>query len=227
MLGGSHVKMSVSGVAEIRLFASGRTLTPELCVARVLEEAADWKFDVVSLGFPGRVTEHGPAAEPGNLGSGWVGFDYEAAFRRPIRIVNDAVMQALGGYTGGRMLFLGLGTGLGSTLVTEHVVVPLDLGALPWRRPLTIAECIGRQGFEQHGKLRWQQDVAQVIDVLCNAVHADYVLLGGGNATLVDPLPQQTQRGGNEDAIKGGFRLWEETVEPHDRRPSRAWRVVR
>ena len=226
-IGGSHVKMKVSGAGESRRFPSGRGLTAHDCVARVRAMVADWTYDVVSLGYPGQVTEAGPALEPGNLAAGWVGFDYEQAFGCPVRIVNDAVMQALGGYTGGRMLFLGLGTGLGSALVSEHVVIPLELGTLPWLPTGTVAEWIGRDGLERSGHDRWMRDVAGVTQTLRCALLADYVLLGGGNATRVDPLPEGVRRGGNEDAFEGGFRLWEDFVEPHDRRPLHVWRVLR
>ena len=225
-IGGSNVKMKVSGVSESRRFASGKALTAQACVAEVLAMVADWQFDVVSLGYPGPVTEDGPAVEPGNLAPGWVEFDFESAFNCPIRIVNDAVMQALGGYTGGRMLFLGLGTGLGSALVSEHVVVPLELGTLPWSPYGTIAEWVGREGLERSGRARWLEEVERVTQTLRAALQADYVLLGGGNAKHVEQLPDGVRRGGNEDAFRGGFRLWEDIVEPHDRRPPRVWRVL-
>ena len=226
-IGGSNVKMSLSGKREARRFTSGKRLTAASCVNRVLAMVADWNFDVVSLGYPGQVTEKGPAVEPGNLAPGWVDYDYEAAFQCPVRIVNDAVMQALGGYTGGRMLFLGLGTGLGSALVSEHVVVPLELGSLPWFPKGTIADWVGRAGLERTGRLRWMRTVTQVTRTLQSALQADYVLLGGGNAKHVRRLGEGVRRGGNDDAFEGGFRLWEDVVEPHDRQPSKAWRVIR
>lgn len=226
-IGGSNVKMKVSGASQTRRFASGRHLTAQACVTEVLAMVADWRFDVVSLGYPGQVTAEGPAVEPGNLACGWVGFGYEDAFNCPVRIVNDAVMQALGGYSGGRMLFLGLGTGLGSALVSEHVVVPLELGSLPWLPNGTIAESIGREGRKRVGPERWMEDVARATQTLRAALQADYVLLGGGNAKHVDPLPEGVRRGGNGDAFEGGFRLWEDLVEPHDRRPVKVWRVIR
>lgn len=225
-VGGTHVKMLVSGAEEPRRFDSGPDLTAARLVERVREVAADWTYDVVSLGFPGKVDADGPADEPGNLGSGWVGFDYSEAFEKPVRVANDAVMQALGGYDGGRMLFLGLGTGLGSALVTEHVVVPLELGCLPYDGR-TLAEVLGRDGLARQGKKAWQAAVARVTPTLMTALSADYVVLGGGNAKKVHPLPPATRRGGNDDAIRGGFRLWEEMVEPHDRPSAPVWRVVR
>jgi polyphosphate glucokinase len=225
-IGGSHVKLSVTGATKSRRFDSGRALTPDLLVEQVRATTADWRYDVISLGFPGVVARGAPAAEPGNLGDGWVGFDFHEAFGRPVRLVNDAVMQALGAYEGGRMLFLGLGTGLGSALVTEHVVIPLELGNLPSRRGGTMADRVGRKGLEQNGRDSWVAEVHDVTGVLQDALLAEYVVLGGGNAKFVDPLPPRTRRGGNKDAFTGGFRLWEEIVEPHSQEPQRVWRVV-
>lgn len=226
-IGGSHVKLMATGAPEPRRFASGPELTPEALVSTVRAMTAGWHYDVISLGYPGAVDASGPRAEPGNLGPGWVGFDFSRAFGVPVRVVNDAVMQALGGYDGGRMLFLGLGTGLGSALVTEHVVVPLELGCLPYGDGRTIADHLGRAGLEASGAAAWKRAVGDVTAVLRTAFAADYVVLGGGNASQVDPLPPHTRPGGNDDAFTGGFRLWEEMVEPHDRRPPAVWRVVR
>jgi polyphosphate glucokinase len=226
-IGGSRVKMLVSGADDRRRFDSGKELTPHVFVAQVREATADWHYDVISIGYPGTVDANGPSAEPGNLGNGWVSFDFEAAFGRPVRVINDAAMQALGGYDGGRMLFLGLGTGVGAALVTEHVVIPLELGCLPYCPSDTVFDRLGDAGLETYGEQQWIASVTQVTTMLKEAFVADYVLLGGGNAKLVQPLPAGARRGGNEDAFKGGFRLWEEVVEPHDRRPSTVWRVVR
>ncbi|MBA2301638.1 MAG: ROK family protein [Acidobacteria bacterium] len=226
-VGGSHVKLAIGAGNWSARFESGSGLTPSTLVSGVLDEVAGHEFDVVSLGYPGAVNRDGPAAEPGNLGEGWVGFDFPGAFERPVRIVNDAVMQAVGGYDGGRMLFLGLGTGLGSALVTEQVVVPLELGTLPYGRGETLAERVGHRGLEKHGKLVWRRAVEQVTGALRAAFVADYVMLGGGNAEHLETLPAGARLGGNEDAFAGGFRLWEEVVEPHDRRPPAVWRVVR
>lgn len=226
-VGGSHVKMRTSTQPKPRSFVSGPDLTPPLLVQGVLEQVRGWQYDVISLGYPGAVHNNTPAADPGNLAEGWVGFDFGKAFDRPIRIVNDAVMQALGGYDGGRMLFLGLGTGLGSALVTEHVVVPMELGSLPYANGQTLAERLGREGLKTHGKEAWLKDVDGVTRALRVAFAADYVVLGGGNAEKVDDLAEGVRRGGNEDAFAGGFRMWEEVVEPHDRSPAAVWRVVR
>jgi polyphosphate glucokinase len=226
-VGGSHIKLAATDAPEPRRVDSATDLTPEALVAAVRDSTRDWHFDVISLGYPGAVNAGGPTADPGNLGTGWVGFDFEHAFGMPVRIVNDAVMQALGGYDGGRMLFLGLGTGLGSALVSEHVVVPLELGCLPYGDGATIADHLGREGFAALGKERWNEAVSAVTATLRQAFFADYVVLGGGNAAQVDPLPPSTRRGGNDDAFAGGFRLWEETIEPHDRVPPAVWRVIR
>lgn len=226
-IGGSQVKMRTSGTVEPRTFDSGKDLTPHALVEKVREATADWKYDVISLGYPGAVDARGPRAEPGNLGDGWVRFDFSKAFDKPVRVLNDAALQALGGYDGGRMLFIGLGTGVGSALVTEHVVVPLELGCLPYGPRETLFDRLGAAGLEKTGEAAWLKAVAEVTSMLREAFMADYILLGGGNATNVQPLPQGTRRGGNEDAFTGGFRLWEEVVEPHDRRSAAVWRVVR
>jgi polyphosphate glucokinase len=169
----------------------------------------------------------GPESDPGALGGGWVGFDFEKAFAKRVLVVNDAAMQALGADDGGRMLFLGLGTGLGSALVTDRVVIPLELGSLPYHRGETMADRLGRRGLKEHGESAWKEAVAEAVGVLRRALAVDYVVLGGGNASLVDPLPDGARQGGNEDAFTGGFRLWEEEVVPHDVPPAAAWRVVR
>jgi predicted NBD/HSP70 family sugar kinase len=226
-VGGSNVKMRASGDEAPRRFRSGTSLTPGALVAGVQDAARGWRYDVISLGVPGRVGARGPEAEPGNLGDGWIGFDFEQAFGKPVRLVNDAVMQALGAYRDGRMLFLGLGTGLGSALVSEHVVVPLELGSLPFRSGGTLADRLGRAGLRASGLEQWTADVHEAAAVLRTAFAAEQIVLGGGNAKLVAPLPPGTRRGSNDDAFTGGIRLWEERVELHDQRPHRVWRVVR
>jgi polyphosphate glucokinase len=226
-VGGSHVKLYAGSCADVRRFDSASDLTPRMLVDQTLVHTRDWRYDVISLGIPGIVSRGRPQAEPGNLGSGWIEFDFEQAFGKPVRVVNDAVLQALGAYDGGRMVFLGLGTGLGSTLVTEHVVIPLELGNLPLRDGATMAQRLSRQGFKASGASRWLEDVHDASCILRSAFDADYLVLGGGNAKRVDPLPPGVRRGGNQDACTGGFRLWEEIVEPHDREPQRVWRVVR
>jgi polyphosphate glucokinase len=225
-IGGSSVKALVTGRAARVRFASGPHLTPAELVRQVQTHAADWDYDVVSIGYPGAAGPNGPLAEPGNLGRGWVGYDFTHAFGRPVRMVNDAAMQALGGYEGGRMLFLGLGTGLGSTLVADRVIVPLELGMLPFTRKETLGERLGKAGLARHGLQLWREGVSRATVTLRSAFAADYVVLGGGNASKVEVLPPQTKRGGNADAFRGGFRLWEERVEPHDGPSPVSWRVV-
>jgi polyphosphate glucokinase len=176
-------------------------------VARVREATADWHYDVVSIGYPGTVDANGPSAEPGNLGNGWVNFDFEAAFGRPVRVINDAAMQALGGYDGGRMLFLGLGTGLGSTMILDGVIAPMELGHLPYRKA-TFEDYVGERGLERLGTKRWRKAVLETIAYLTAAVEPGYVVLGGGNARELDELPPNSRLGRNEDAFLGGFRLW-------------------
>lgn len=226
-IGGSHVKMLSSNATEPRKFDSEPNLPPDALVERVLAHTQGWQFDVITVGYPGAVGGYGPRFEPGNLGTGWVGFDFEQAFGRPVRIVNDAVMQAIGAYDGGRMLFLGLGTGLGSALITDHVAVYMDLGNLPWPGGRTLGERLGRSGLEDDGEDMWQRSVTFAIETLRHAFVADYVVLGGGQAERVTSLPPDTRRGGNEDAFIGGFRVWEEAVEPLDHPANPAWRILR
>ena len=226
-IGGSHVKLTTTTRSEFCRFDSADDLGPEELVRRVNAEAADWDYDVISVGFPGRVEENTPAAEPGNLGHGWIGFDFARALGKPTRVINDASLQALGAYDEGRMLFLGLGTGLGSVLITERVIVPLELGELSDSSGETLGDRLGRKGLESGGEARWQRSVVEVTSMLRRAFSADYIVLGGGNASLVDRLPDGVRRGGNDDAVTGGDRLWREAVEPHDGTPSAWWRVVR
>jgi polyphosphate glucokinase len=226
-IGGTRVKLGASGSNETRRFKSGREMTPDSFMEKVRWKTAGWRYDVVAIGYPGTVHEHGPAAEPGNLAPGWVGFDFEAAFARPVRVVNDAVMQALGAYQSGRMLFLGLGTGVGSALITEHVLIPLELGCLPHVGGGTLVDRLGRAARKRDGHSAWQGAVVEAVPTLRTAMLADYVVLGGGNGEKVEPLPPFTRRGSNDDAMRGGFRLWEEIVEPHDQKSADVWRVVR
>jgi polyphosphate glucokinase len=207
-VGGSHVKVLASGQVERRRFASGPDLTPERMVAGVQEAAAGWDWDVLSVGVPAPVRDNRVAADPVNLGDGWVGFDFERAFGKPTKLINDAAMQALGSFDGGKMLFLGLGTGLGSALVTDGNVEPLELAHLPYRKA-TFEDYVGERGLQEHGKKRWRKDVLDVIERLRAAVNADYVVLGGGNAKLIDELPPYVRLGSNANAFVGGFRLWD------------------
>src|SRR5262245_21833890 len=208
-VGGRGLKVLATGQSEPRRRASGPHLTPQDMVAAVQELAEDWPYEAVSIGYPGQVGDHGPRSEPGNLGDGWVGFDFPAAFGKPVRIVNDAAMQALGSYDGARMLFLGLGTGLGSTLIAEHVIVPLELGRLPYPGGhATLGDVLGRRGLKRLGKKKWRRAIDQVDPDLMAALLADYVVLGGGNAKRVKHVPGGARLSNNLTAFRGGFRLW-------------------
>ena len=208
-VGGSKVKLLASGETEPRRIPSGPQLSPVKMVERVKALSRDWDYDAVSIGYCGLVGGSGPLAEPENLGSGWVGFDFAAAFGRPVRIVNDAAMQALGSYDGGRMLFLGLGTGLGSVLIIEHTLVPLELGELRHRAGETYSARLGRKALEQAGKKAWRKRVLKLVPSLQRAFLADYLVLGGGNAKLLkEPLPPGVRLGHNLTAFRGGYRLW-------------------
>jgi polyphosphate glucokinase len=208
-VGGTNVKLLATGRPDRVKLDSGRTLTPERMVTAVQQATSDWAYDVVSMGYPGPVRDGQPTVEPHNLGRGWVGFDYARAFGRPIRIINDAAMQALGSHEGGRMLFLGLGTGLGSALVVNGVVQPLELAHLPYRRGHTFEAYVGAAGLERLGRRRWRHYVADVTERLATAMQVDYVVLGGGNAKKLDELPRGARLGANANAFIGGFRLWD------------------
>lgn len=213
-IGGTHVKILATGKKERREFESGPKLTPQSMVAGVKKLAKDWKYEVVSIGYPGLVRFNRPIAEPRNLERGWVGFNFETAFKRPVRIINDAAMQALGSYRGGTMLFLGLGTGLGSAMVVEGVVVPLELGQLFYKKG-TLEDYLGLRGLERLGRKKWQQEVEYCIGRLVSSLHTDDVVLGGGNVKKLNTLPEGCRGGDNVNAFLGGFRLWE-----NDRVPS-------
>jgi polyphosphate glucokinase len=191
-----------------REFVSGPHLSAKEMVKSVKALTKDWSYDVVSVGYPGPVAHDRPLAEPHNLGRGWVGFDFAKAFGRPTQVVNDALMQALGSYEGGRMLFLGLGTGLGSAMIVDGVAVPMELGHLPYRKDKTYEDYAGAAGLQRHGKKKWRREVADIVKRLIAALEPDSVVLGGGNAEHVGRLPPKTRLGDNANAFKGGFRLW-------------------
>jgi polyphosphate glucokinase len=207
-VGGSHVKVLASDEPEARRADSGPDLTAAQMVESVKKLTADWTWDCVSVGVPSPVHGGRVAAEPVNLGEGWVGFDYAAAFGKPTKVVNDAAMQALGSYEGGRMLFLGLGTGLGSALVADGFVQPMELGHLPYKKG-TFEDYVGSAGLGKRGKRRWRLDVADAVAKLSAALEPEYVVLGGGNARKLGPLPPNARLGSNENAFIGGFRLWD------------------
>jgi polyphosphate glucokinase len=216
-IGGTHVKILATGHEERQEFESGPKLTPQAMVANVKKLVKDWKYDLVSIGYPGRVRSNRPIAEPRNLAKGWVGFNFEAAFRRPVKIVNDAAMQALGSFRGGTMLFLGLGTGLGSAMVLEGVVIPFELGQLSYKRG-TVEDYLGLRGLQRLGKKKWRQEVAYCIGRLVPALQVDEVVLGGGNVKKLKRLPEGCRGGDNVDAFLGGFRLWEDEHLPRSPR---------
>ena len=207
-VGGSHVKALLSDESEHRRFKSGPRLTPAAMVDGVLRLADGWSFERVSVGIPTPVRGGKPIAEPVNLGEGWVGFDFDEAFGVPTKVVNDAVMQAVGSYEGSRMLFLGLGTGLGSALIVDGIVEPLELGHLPFRKK-TFEDYVGERALERHGKKQWRKAVFETVGQLAAALEPDYVVIGGGGVEELDELPPNSRRGDNENAFKGGFRLWE------------------
>jgi predicted NBD/HSP70 family sugar kinase len=216
-VGGNNVKLLATGRREARRVPSGPTLTAARMAAAVRKAAADWAYDAVSIGFPGPVHQGHPAQEPVNLGGGWVRFDYAKAFGRPVRIVNDAVMQALGSYRGGRMLFLGLGTGLGAALVVEGHLQPLEIAHLPYRSGKTYEELLGKRAQDRMGKKRWRRMVAEIVPRLYDAFQVDEVVIGGGNAKQLKELPRGARLGDNANAFSGGFRMWEAATKRRKR----------
>jgi polyphosphate glucokinase len=224
-IGGTHVKILATGETEKRELASGTTLTPAAMVGQVKALATRWHFDRVAMGYPGPVLANRPVAEPHNLAPGWVGFDFAKAFGCPVKIVNDAAMQALGSYRGGKMLFLGFGTGLGTTLIADGIVEPMELGHLPYRKA-TYEDYVGLRGLERLGKKRWRERVEDVIARLAAALEPDDIVLGGGNAKLLKDLPPKCRLGDNANAFIGGFRLWERETPPPASAAARATRSV-
>jgi polyphosphate glucokinase len=215
-IGGTNIKVASSDRRVPIKIPSGANFTAAMMAKDVLAATAGWEYDGISLGYPGPVTDDAPLCEPHNLAPGWIDFNYAKAFGKPIRFINDAAMQALGGYRGGRMLFLGTGTGLGSALIFDGTVVPLELAHLPYRKGRTYEEYIGLAGLERRGKKRWRRSVLDVIERLKAAFICDYVLLGGGNAKLMRDLPPHVIVGANENAIRGGLEIWNhERREPH------------
>src|SRR2546422_1827075 len=208
-IGGTHVKVLATGQNAQREFDSGQALTPNRMVSGVRKLAADWTYDVVSIGYPGPVLRDRPVSEPWNLGKGWAGFNFGAAFKRPVKVVNDAAMQALGSYKRGKMLFLGLGTGLGSALIVDGIIEPMELGHLPYKKA-TFEDYVGIRGLERYGKKKWRRYVADVVERLVAALEPDEVVLGGGNVKKLKALPKGCRAGDNSNAFRGGFRLWEE-----------------
>jgi ROK family len=220
-IGGTHVKLLISR-AKKRKFKSGPKMTPREMVSQIKAELNGWKFDAISIGFPSPVRNGRILNEPKHLGKGWVAFNFERALRKPVRIINDAAMQALGSYRGGRMLFLGLGTGLGSALVLRNILLPLELGDLPYRNRRIIEDFLGKPGIAALGPKQWQRDVIRAVEQLKKSLIADYVVLGGGNAKKLKALPKGAERGHNRNAFLGGERLWQ--TDPRTRRPK--WKII-
>ena len=216
-IGGTHVKVLATGQNAHREFESGPTLTPKRMISGVRKLVTGWNYDVVSIGYPGPVLRDRPISEPWNLGKGWVGFNFKSALKRPVKIVNDAAMQALGSYQRDKMLFLGLGTGLGSAMIVDGVVEPMELGHLPYKKA-TFEDYVGIRGLEKHGKKKWRKFVADVVQRLIAALEPDDVVLGGGNVKKLKKMPSGCRAGENDNAFRGGFRLWKQAER---RAPSR------
>jgi len=208
-IGGTNVKILATGQMQMRKIPSGKDMTPLRMVQAVKARSRGWQYDRVSIGFPAPVVHGELVKEPVNLGQGWVGFDFAKRFRKPVKLINDAAMQALGSYDGGTMLFLGLGTGLGSALIINHVVAPLELAHLPYRNRQTFEDYVGQRGLDRFGKQKWRRYVEDVTAQLRAALVADYIVLGGGNAKKLKVLPPHCRLGDNSNAFLGGFRLWE------------------
>jgi polyphosphate glucokinase len=207
-VGGTHVKVRVTGQPAATKIPSGSDMTAAKMVRDVKRVAKDWTYDAVSIGYPGPVIHSRPVQEPHNLAAGWLGFDFGKAFGCPVKVINDAAMQALGSYKGGRMLFLGLGTGLGSAMIVDGLLEPMELAHLPYKNGKTYEDYVGLRGFERLGKKSWRRHVADVVKCLKAALGADYVVLGGGNAKLIKKLPPGARLGDNQNAFAGGVRMW-------------------
>jgi polyphosphate glucokinase len=219
-VGGTHVKILATGQRVKRQFASGPTMTPEQMVIGVRKLTEDWKYDVVTIGYPGPVLNGKPLTEPHNLGTGWIGFDFQAAFRCPVKLINDAAMQALGSYKGGRSLFLGLGTGLGSAFIVDGMVEPMELAHLPYKKG-AFEDYVGLRGLKKHGAKKWRRRVTDVVTRLRAALGADEIVLGGGNAKRLRELPPGCRLGDNGCAFRGGFHIWNESGKRRARAPVR------
>ncbi|HWG42843.1 MAG TPA: ROK family protein [Gemmataceae bacterium] len=208
-VGGTHVKVRVQGQDEVRKCPSGPDLTPPEMIEEVQAATKDWSYDRITIGYPGPVVDGVIQLEPVNLGKGWLGFDFEKGLGKAVKLINDAAMQALGSYEGGRMLFLGLGTGLGSSLVYNNFLLPMELGHLPYKKGHSFEEYVGQSGMKRLGRRKWKNAVFDVVTRLRNAFMADYVVLGGGNVKKLDELPPACRMGDNSNAFLGGLRLWE------------------
>jgi len=226
-IGGSNVKFAVFGSDVKRKFKSGPSLTPGRMVKEVLAATRDWQYDVISIGFPGPVHEGKPVGAPKHLGRGWAGFDYRGKFKKPVKLINDAAMQALGSYTGGRMLFIGLGTGFGSAFISQDILIPLELCNLPYTDGKSIEDFLCKESLKMIGKQKWQVLVHDVVEQFKASFITDYIVIGGGNAKhLVPPLPKGVKLGHNENALLGGYRLWNVKPGRHRKFINDAWVVA-
>jgi polyphosphate glucokinase len=217
--GGSNIKLMRSGSTDRIKFSSGPQFTPRQLMAGIRKHAPEWEYDVVSLGLPIPIVHDKPVREPNNLGRGWIKFDFQAAFGKPTRLINDAAMQALGSYEGGRMLFLGLGTGLGSAMILDHVLIPLELGELSYSPQRTFEDMLGREGRRRLGQKRWEEALDRIVFILRRAFVTDYFILGGGNARRVEHLPKDVRLGDNRNAFQGGLRVWGHGLGRADKTP--------
>jgi polyphosphate glucokinase len=208
-VGGTHVKLLMTGQKEPTKFVSGPRMTAALAVRDIKQAVKGWKFDCVSIGYPGPIINGHPLREPHNLGGGWMGTDFAKALGHPVKLINDAAMQALGSYKGGKMLFLGLGTGLGSAMISDGFLEPMELAHLEYKKGKTYEDYLGIRGLEKYGKKKWRREVFKVTELLKTALQADYVVLGGGNAKKLKALPPGARLGSNDNAFTGGFRLWQ------------------
>ncbi|NBX36350.1 MAG: ROK family protein [Planctomycetes bacterium] len=209
-IGGTNVKVRVESDPQKRAFPSGPTLTPQQMLDGVKELAKDWEYDAVSIGLPAPIVKNQPARDPVNLGAGWKDFDYDSGFAKPVKLINDAAMQAVGSYEGGRMLFLGLGTGLGSCLIAQHVIIPTELAHMPYKKGGSFEDYVGKKALKKNGRKRWEKNVHKVAEILSAALLPDYVVIGGGNAANLKEIPANCRLGDNANAFLGGFRLWQQ-----------------
>jgi polyphosphate glucokinase len=212
-VGGTHVKLLVTGMKQPILIPSGPTMTPRAMVRQVKAAVKSIPYDVVSMGYPGPVVHGKPWQEPHNLGKGWIGFDFRRALGRPVKVINDAAMQALGSYKKGRMLFLGLGTGLGSAMIADGVLEPMEMGHMPYKHGKTYEDYLGIRGLKRLGRKKWEREVTKVVELMRAALEPEEVVLGGGNAKKLKKLPPGTRLGNNDNAFRGGFELWNEDVD--------------
>lgn len=223
-IGGTSVKLWHTAHEEHRKFASGKDLTPEKMVEQAKALVEDWEWEAIALGLPCRVSNGRPVEDPQNLGPGWVAYNFSSAFGQPVRIMNDAALQALGSYDGGRMLFLGLGTAVGSAYIVDRLILTLDLGRMLYGEE-RVYELLGDAGFDHLGEKKWKAVVHSILPALKNAMMADYVVLGGGNVKKLDELPDGTRRGHNRTVVEGGRKLWEELPDPTTK-PDNCWVII-